>query len=103
MQGYGTALPLFDERPEPAAVIPAADPHVREADKPRLSGNNAAVLARLKEGPATTLELMGPNLGGIRPAARVWDLGKRGCIIKSDTVENGMALYTLLKCPEELS
>lgn len=102
MKGYQSAYPLFDEKPAPAVTIPAADPHVREQDKPRLSGNNLAVLRRLQQGPARSTELIGDPYG-VRPHARVFDLKKAGCVIKKETVESGVALYTLVRCPEELA
>lgn len=102
-------LSLFREAPSvrnqheerEAVTIPAADPNVRDEDRPRLSKSNLAVLRRLREGPASTLQLMGGEFG-IRPSARVFDLKKAGCDITETRIEAGVALYTLIDCPEEL-
>lgn len=102
MKGYTSSLPLFDLK-SPAPSVQPVDPHVLPSDVPRLSRNNLAVLARLRQGPATTIELMGPELGGIRPSARVFDLIAAGAKIKSERVKNGVALYTLTEYPKELS
>jgi hypothetical protein len=101
MKGYTDSMPLFAPKSAPVPVEPA-DPHVREQDRPRLSRNNLAVLRRLQQGPASTVELLAEKCGGIRPGARVFDLIEAGCQIKSDRVANGVALYTLLSAPEHL-
>jgi hypothetical protein len=46
---------LFDAFHEP--IIPVRDRNVVDDDKPRLTGQNAAILERLKHGPATNDEL----------------------------------------------
>ena len=50
---------LFPTDPPPP---PPSDPHVAEDERPRLTGQNAAVLERLRRGPATNRELAGISL-----------------------------------------
>lgn len=84
-------MPLFDwsgpgvpekQPPAPSPTLPA-DTFVREEDRARLTGQNAALLAWLKAGervtPRTAFER-----GITRLAARVWDLRKAGHNVKSD-------------------
>ena len=47
------------------------DPHISPQDRPRLTGQNAAILVRLQRGPATNRELAGISL---RYTSRVSDL-----------------------------
>lgn len=62
--------------------LPATDPNVRPADAPRLSRQNAAVLARLMRGPATNAELAGIAL---KYTSRVSDLRKAGfTVVEND-------------------
>lgn|GEM_PF-2515258 len=61
--------------------LPATDPNVRPADAKRLSGQNAAVLARLRAGPATNAELAGIAL---KYTSRVSDLRQHGYRIVED-------------------
>lgn len=72
--------------------VPPADPNVHPDDALRLSGQNAAILERLKAGPATNRELYGICL---RPSARIYDLKQRGYEIKSERIEGGLWMFTL--------
>lgn len=67
--------------------LPPTDPNVRAADVKRLTGQNAAVLARLREGPATNAELAAIAL---KYTSRVSDLRKAGF-----TVTEKDGTYTL--------
>lgn len=100
--GYQSSMPLFDARPAPMAVEPA-DPHVLESDKPRLRGACLRVLERLKEGPATNLQLIRPECGGARFGSRLRDLRVAGVAWKKRHVKGAVWEYELTSCPEELS
>ena len=63
------------------------DPNVRPADVKRLTGQNAAVLSRLRAGPATNAELAAIAL---KYTSRISDLRKAGFTVIED---DGM--YTL--------
>ena len=101
MKGYTSATPLFDLKPATIAVEPV-DPHVLASDVKRLNNNSLQVLKRLKAGPATKLELMGDDCGGLHPGARLHDLKEAGVIWKKEHVKGGSWLYTLISCPVEL-
>lgn len=100
MKDYETAYPLFDR---PAATVEPVDPHVLESDKPRLRGASLRVLERLREGPATNLQLIGPECGGSRFGSRLHDLRKAGVTWKREHVSGAVWSYRLISCPEELS
>ncbi len=68
------------------------DPSVAAADRPRLSGQNAAILARLKSGPETNLTLAKISL---KYTSRLSDLRKHGHRIRCDRLGGGVCLYTL--------
>ena len=61
--------------------LPPTDPNVRPADVKRLTGQNAAVLARLRAGPATNAELAGIAL---KYTSRISDLRKAGFTVIED-------------------
>ena len=73
--------------------IPVVDHHAQPEDKPRLSKNSAAVLARLEQGPATNAQLM--QVGGMRFGARIHDLKKHGYKISSEHLSDGIWVYEL--------
>lgn len=100
MKGYQSSTPLFDAKPTP--IVPAADPSVLDSDRPRLGRACLAILARLKEGRATNLDLMDRNCGGARFGARLHDLQKAGVVWKREHVEGSVWRYELIRCPEEL-
>lgn len=55
-----------------------------ERDRVRLKGSLLRVLERLREGPATNLELAHPLVGGLRAAARICELRQAGYDIHSE-------------------
>lgn len=82
-----------------AAVVPC-DPNVTEVpDKRRLSGQNAAILARLRQGPATNAELAAISL---KYTSRCSDLRSFGCEIAVERQAGGTFVYTLVHAPEGL-
>ena len=102
MKGYRSKMPLFDLRPAPVAVVPV-DPSVLATDVPRLKGAAQRVLQRLREGPATNLELMVPECGGARFGGRLGDLRAAGVIWTKRHVAGSVWEYRLISCPVELS
>lgn len=70
------------------------DPSVAAADAPRLTGQNAAILERLKSGPETNLTLARISL---KYTSRLSDLRKHGHRIRCDRLGGGVCLYTLEK------
>ena len=74
---------LFDA-PEPIAAP--------EIDRPRLRGQNAAILERLKRGPATNTELAGLSL---KYTSRISDIRKAGYQITNRRLEGGLTVYEL--------
>lgn len=68
---------LFDDDDDQAAKrgLPPSDPNVHPADRVRLSGQNAAILARLQRGPASNEELAGISL---KYTSRISDLRAAG-------------------------
>lgn len=81
---------LFDP---PQPTLPPRDPNVTTSDVPRLTGQNAAILARLKQGPATNVELaaMALKYGG-----RISDLRAAGYRIECERGEGGINTYRLI-------
>lgn len=73
-----------------------------ERDRRRLKGAVLRVLERLRQGPATNLELADPRVGGLRAAARVYDLKLAGHVITSQHLagEGPLWLYTLVSEPK---
>ncbi len=59
--------------------LPATDPNVRESDVQRLTGQNALILARLRQGPATAAELAQISL---KYTSRISDLRAAGYEVK---------------------
>lgn len=65
------------------APIRPVDTHLVRAEKPRLTGQNATVLARLMQGPASNFELMqiasrfGARLHDIKHAGYAWSIIER--------------------------
>jgi hypothetical protein len=77
-----------------ADAIPPRDPKVTAAEAPRLSGQNAAILARLRRGVATNKELAGIAL---KYTSRLSDLRKAGYAVSvvSHDHETGVVVYRL--------
>ncbi len=127
MKGYRSKMPLLDLRPAPLAMVDTTydcgckaagdlvakscpmhggpsvvpvDPSVLPTDVPRLKGAGQRVLARLKEGPATGMELVA--VGGTRYGAILFDLRKAGVVWKCEHKSRSDWIYTLILCPVEL-
>jgi hypothetical protein len=87
---------LFDVGPaRPGAYGPALaprDPNADPRDVPRLTGQNAAILARLQRGPATSGELAALSL---KYSGRVSDLRAAGYTIPAERLAGGEWRYTL--------
>ena len=83
---------LFDEAGEPAQIL--VDPRLADEERPRLTRQCLAVLERLRQGPATTMELIPIST---RFSARLHELRKQGWIIETDRIDkaSGVSLYTL--------
>ena len=81
---------LFENPPK----VEIADPTVPETAKPRLGRQQAAILAALKQGPKTNIELVPIAL---RYSARIHELRKAGYRIDREDVddENGVYRYVL--------
>ena len=72
--------------------LPATDPNALESDRPRLAGQNAAILERLREGPATNEELARLSL---KYTSRLSDLRKAGYEIECKRGKGGLNTYEL--------
>jgi hypothetical protein len=79
---------------EAQRAIRARDRNVDPAQKPRLTGQNAAVLERLKRGPLSTVDAI--HMGILRCGARVYDLKAAGYEIQCTRAANGVATYELI-------
>lgn len=75
--------------------IRPADPNVDPCDRPRLTGQNALVLERLRKGPLTVTEAW-DQMGIRRLGARIYDLHKAGYLTLTTRLDNNDTLYTLL-------
>jgi hypothetical protein len=74
-------------------VILPSDSHVVEpAEVNRLASQNQQILARLKRGPATNVELAGISL---KYTGRISDLRKVGHVITPERVKGGVTIYRL--------
>lgn len=85
------------------APAPLRLPLAPARDRRRLKGAVLRVLERLRQGPATNLELAHPSVGGLRAAARVHDLKLARYVITSQRLagEGPIWLYTLVSEPEQ--
>lgn len=77
-------------------IPPATDPNLEAEEHTALGGHNRLVLERLREGPATNVELQ--KLGaGQRPSARCHDVRRwlecQGLTIRQKRVRRGVHLY----------
>lgn len=86
---------LFDEVGQPTRVQQSAE----VAERRRLTRQCALVLARLREGPATNMELIPIST---RFSARIFELRKIGYVIDTDCIDRaaGLTNYTLKREPE---
>lgn len=81
--------------PKIDAALPPTDPHVNSlADVERLTGQNLAILQRLRNGPATNGELAAIAL---KYTSRISDLRKHGVKIEAKREEHGIVTYRLLE------
>lgn len=80
-------LTLFDK-----PILPPTDPSVHPADASRLTGQNAAILRRLRMGAASSLTLAGISL---KYTSRISDLRKHGFKIVCERCHDGTNLYRL--------
>jgi hypothetical protein len=89
---------LFDA-PRP---IEPCDPNVHPDARPRLSRQARQILDRLREEPATNVELsdITHRFGG-----RLYDLRKAGCVIEKTYQDHrsGLVIYALKHEPEGLA
>jgi hypothetical protein len=67
---------------------------------PAMKPSCRRVLERLRQGPATTAELLQPDVGGGRFGGRLGDLRGMGFKIDSKRLRPGSHLYTLVGEPE---
>jgi hypothetical protein len=81
---YGPASPSLTPR----------DPNIRPDDVKRLTGHNAAILARLRRGPAYNHELASISL---KYTGRLSDLRVWGIEIAAERFDGGTWSYTLVR------
>lgn len=93
MSGYQSSMPLFDRPREGPASIPL-NSTVEEQDAPRLSRQQQAILAALREGPKTNIEL-----GKIaqRFSARLREIKRAGHPWLRKNIGPGVNEYRLLQ------
>lgn len=72
--------------------VQPVDPHVPAEDVPRLTKQALAILARLRRGPATNVEL---SAIGLRFGARLMDMRRAGYEIESVRGAGGLWTYSL--------
>lgn len=60
----------------------------------RRESNKTRVLNRLRQGPATTMELIA--VGGARASGRCWELRREGHAMRVDDLGGGLFRYTLV-------
>jgi len=82
-------LSLFCDSPR----TPPRDPNVTPADRPRLTGQNARLLAMLQQGPTTNREMMLAGL--LKYTSRISDLRAAGYCIVCEKLGGGLSLYRL--------
>jgi len=83
---------FFDVWDHAERTPPPTDSHIVAADVPRLTGQNAAILARLQRGPATNRELAEISL---KYTSRTSDLRAAGYRIACVRGPGGLSVYTL--------
>ena len=81
----------------PAAPIGHTDPDLPAAARPRLGGQNGAILARLRSGPATNVELEHCS-GSRRVNSRVADVRRwlercEGVTVTCEALDTAAGLY----------
>lgn len=75
-----------------AKPVRPCDPNADAADGPRLTGQNAAILKRLRAGPATNAELAEISM---KYTGRISDIRAAGIPVKSAKVAGGVWRYWL--------
>lgn len=88
---------LFDTTPETPGAYGRAihhNPTVDDRDKARLSRQCLAILARLREGPATNADL---SRIALRFGARLDEIRQAGFEIATERGEGGIYTYTLTR------
>ena len=75
-----------------AEILANYQKHGEPQDRPRLTGQNGAILERLRSGPATNQELAGISL---KYTSRVSDLRKAGYTVACERQTGGLTRYTL--------
>jgi hypothetical protein len=83
------------EHDVPLGLAPT-DPHIAHQDVPRTRGQNLAILTRLRQGPATNVELAGLAL---KYTSRLSDLRANGHTIQADARvpgDGGVVTYRLV-------
>ena len=81
---------LFDTPPPP---IPPRDPNTAPIDLPRLSGQNAELLAMLRRGCVTNRCMI--ERGMAKYTSRISDLRKAGYHITAERLSGGIFVYRL--------
>ncbi len=83
--------------------IPPSDPNAAGRDANRLTGQNAAILARLRLGPATLQEICDVS-GARKHTSRISDIRAAikpaGFDIHCQCVKGGNSIYTLIAVPQ---
>ena len=79
----------LDVRPKPPT------PFVVE--RVRRENNETRVLERLRQGPATTMELVA--LAGVRATGRIWELRQKKYLIEAEHCGGGLWRYRLVSEP----
>lgn len=82
----------YGQRVEDPPPVATCNPTVQEADIPRLGRQHHAILAMLRKGPATNVELsaIGQRFGG-----RIHELRQAGYAILREQEGRGLYRYTL--------
>lgn len=94
-----TLFPTFDaaERTKPTVKQTFTDPRLSQDAKPRLGGQNGAILERLRVGPATNIELEAVS-GSRRINSRIADVRRylrehEGKTVESKAIDTASGLY----------
>lgn len=97
LPGFDPNAPIDAPMPLPAPEIGHTDPRLPEVARKRLGGQNGRVLARLRQGPATNLELETAS-GSHRINSRVADVRRYlraefGQTVLSCAIDTAAGLY----------
>lgn len=88
---------LFDmTSPDMTPIIHAADPNVNAGDIKRLCRQSLEILARLRQGAATNMELAAITH---RFSARIFDLRSAGYTVETIRGEGGLHTFKLTEEP----